>query len=65
MKQSEIESMSVAERLQAMEVLWSTFDDGNIDSPEWHEEVINERKKRIESGDARFVSLDKLKQYPA
>ena len=63
MKQSEIESMSVAEKLQTIEALWDTLDDESLESPDWHLDVLNERKKSIESGEAKFISLETLKGY--
>jgi hypothetical protein len=30
-------------------------DERDIKSPDWHEEILKERKQRIESGDALFL----------
>jgi len=59
----EIKKMSTIERLQTMEVLWNTilYEDDGIDSPEWHNEILEERKSKIENGKAEFISLKKLK----
>ncbi len=59
----EISKMSVLERLQMMEALWDslTREPGGIKSPKWHEEVLSERKEKIESGNADFISLEELK----
>jgi hypothetical protein len=32
-----------------------------IKSPKWHEEILSERKEKIENGDADFISLEELK----
>jgi len=60
---AEISKMTVLERLQAMEALWDSLkhESAEIKSPEWHEEVLSDRKEKIESGHANFISLDDLK----
>ena len=60
---SQIERMSVAERLQAMEQLWDALsrDVGEVPSPEWHRDVLVERKERAQRGEAKFLTLDQLR----
>jgi putative addiction module component (TIGR02574 family) len=59
----EIERMSIAERLQTMEQIWdSLYRNGeNVPSPAWHGEVLADRKKRAERGEASFLTLDQLR----
>ncbi|KAF3982013.1 MAG: addiction module protein [Methylococcales symbiont of Hymedesmia sp. n. MRB-2018] len=59
----EISNMSVIERLQTMEALWDslTREPTGIKSPKWHEEIFFDRKEKIESGHANFISLEELK----
>ncbi|KAF3984547.1 MAG: addiction module protein [Methylococcales symbiont of Hymedesmia sp. n. MRB-2018] len=59
----EISNMSVIERLQTMEALWDslTREPTGIKSPKWHEEILFDRKEKIESGHANFISLEELK----
>ncbi len=59
----EIKKMSTIERLQAMEALWNAllYEESEIESPEWHRNILEERKRKIESGKAEFISLEKLK----
>lgn len=59
----EIKRMSVLERLQAMEALWDSLldEESEVDSPEWHRDVLEERKIKIRKGKAEFISLEKLK----
>jgi hypothetical protein len=59
----EIKKMSTIERLKTMEAIWDSllYDESNIESPEWHENVLAERKLKIENGEAEFISIDKLK----
>lgn len=61
---TEIKNMTTSERLEAMEMLWDAIchDGDDVESPAWHAEVLAERKKRIESGEAKFYTLDQLKE---
>jgi len=60
---TEISKMSVIERLQTMEALWDslTHEPTEIKSPEWHGDVLSERKENIKNGNASFISLEELK----
>ncbi len=64
MNASEIKKMNVTERLQAMETLWSSlvYENVELESPDWHGEILSERKAKIEKGTARFISLEKLRE---
>jgi len=63
MKTLEIKKMSRIERLQAMESLWDSLmdEESEIESPEWHRGILEERKRKIETGEAEFISLEKLR----
>ena len=60
---SQIEKMSVAERLQAIEQLWDALcrETRNLASPDWHREVIVGRKLRAERGESKFLTLAQLR----
>jgi len=60
---NDVKKMSRAERIQAMETIWDSLlhENGEIETPEWHEKVLEKRKKLIENGTASFVSLSELK----
>ena len=60
---AEISKMSLQERLKTMEALWDslTHESIEIKSPEWHEDILLERKEKIKNGKASFISLDELK----
>ncbi len=57
----EIKKMSTIERLQTMEAIWDSLlhEDSEIQSPEWHRDILAERKQSIEDG--RFVSVEVVK----
>ena len=65
MKENELKNMSISERTQAMERLWDSLlhEDIAIKSPDWHEEILQKRKEKIENGSANFISLNELKKY--
>jgi len=59
----EAKTLTQSERLQAMEILWDTIchDEPPIDPPVWHKQILSERRKKIKSGTAEFVSIEELK----
>jgi len=64
MEAAEIENMSTEERLRAMEMIWSSLqkEEDNLDSPAWHSDILDERRTKIENGEAEFISLDEAKK---
>lgn len=61
---TEIKKMSTIERLRAMEGLWDALcrDEQGIESPAWHGDMLKDRKKKIETGKAEFISIKDLKE---
>lgn len=59
----EIKKMSTLERLQSMEELWDVLchDEKEIESPSWHKNILEERKKKITNGEAEFISIEDVK----
>ena len=59
----EIKKMSIFDRLQVMEAVWDSFMEENIelDSPEWHENILKKRIRKIKNGSAKYISLEELK----
>ena len=60
---TEIKKMSIIERLQAMEELWDSLyhEENEIESPEWHKDILESRREKINKGKAEFISLEDLK----
>jgi hypothetical protein len=53
-----LEQMTVAEKLQAMEMLWADLSrDDAFESPAWHGEVLRER-----AGEKNFVDWETAKR---
>ncbi len=53
-------AMTQSERLQAMEELWDTIchDEFPLEPPTWHKNILAERRKKMKSGTAEFVTLE-------
>lgn len=64
LESAQIEGMTTAERLQAMEQLWDAIsrDKNDVASPEWHGEVLAARKAMVQRGEAKFLSMDQLRE---
>ena len=62
--------MSLEERLQAVELLWTsiTRTPEAVPSPDWHEDVLAGRVAKVERGEGEFLTLTQLQarlQKPA
>lgn len=59
-----IDKMTREEKLRAMEALWDSLihEGRDLASPEWHAELLRNRKASVDAGTARFVTLDDLKR---
>ena len=60
----EIERMSLAERLQTMELLWRSMAAApdKVKSPDWHKKILAKRLAKIEAGKGEFLTLAQLKK---
>jgi len=49
-----LESMSLLEKLEAMEAIWADICKQSVDftSPDWHKDVLETRRQRLQSGQA-------------
>jgi len=47
-----ISDLSLAQKLDLMEALWVDLsrDDKNLESPAWHKEILEDRRKAFEAG---------------
>jgi hypothetical protein len=59
-----LDEMTVAEKLQLMEVLWENLSKNpdDVPSPLWHKEVLDECRRKAESGEEQFIDWEKAKQ---
>jgi len=60
---SEINRLTVEDKMILIEQIWSSLkqEDDALVSPGWHESVLAERRRKIESGEANYVTLDQLR----
>ncbi|MEA1926742.1 MAG: addiction module protein [Candidatus Auribacterota bacterium] len=59
-----LDEMSTIERIQTMEELWDALchEKKEIKSPAWHEDILINRKEKIESGSAELLTIEDLKK---
>lgn len=59
----EIAAMSKTEKLRAMEALWDSLlhETPELESPEWHRDILAARKKSTDEGTADFISIEELR----
>lgn len=53
-----LDELSVAEKVRLLESVWQSLcaHTGDVQSPEWHREVLDTRRKRIQDGQASVSS---------
>ena len=58
-----LHEMTIQEKLAAMESLWDDLSRSPeaIESPSWHEDVLDQRQQRIADGTAQFEDWEKAK----
>ena len=59
-----LDQMTVEEKHTAMEAIWRSLStrDEEVPVPDWHKQVLDERQRQVDAGEARFVSLEEMKQ---
>ena len=59
-----LEQMSVEDKLQAIEEIWSDLacTPENVPSPSWHADVLRAREKRISEGKSHFLDISEAKK---
>lgn len=58
-----LESMTISEKLEAMELLWADLQNSaeSLPSPSWHADVLQAREKRVQEGKSSFSSWNEAK----
>ena len=58
-----LDSMSVPEKLMAIETIWDSLckSPESVPVPEWHKRELEERIKRLESGEAQLLDWEDVK----
>ncbi len=59
-----VETMTVAEKLEAMETLWASLSSqpGDLPAPEWHGQVLRERTERLDQGETQSLDWEDVKR---
>jgi putative addiction module component (TIGR02574 family) len=59
-----LDEMTVEEKLQLVETIWASIAErpDELASPAWHGEVLRERERQVEAGEAHFISWDEAKK---
>ncbi|HKB67658.1 MAG TPA: addiction module protein [Pyrinomonadaceae bacterium] len=62
--QLQIDQMTVAEKLRIMEELWDDLRARaeGVPMPQWHNDLLDERERLIETGEAQFDDWDAAKK---
>jgi hypothetical protein len=60
----EVSRLNKAEQLQALEWLWVSLSKKphDIESPDWHGDVLAARIAKVDSGETQFLSIAQLKK---
>jgi putative addiction module component (TIGR02574 family) len=60
----EIERMSPAEKVQAMELLWRSMSakPQKVESPLWHKKILAGRLAKVEAGKGKFLTISEVKK---
>ncbi len=60
----EIQNLSKEEKLRVMEAIWEDLskDDDQIESPDWHLQVLQETDQRLRSGQEHIVDWHDAKK---
>ena len=63
MLSAEIVKLPVRDRMMLMEEIWDSISRkaASVPSPEWHADVLAERRAKLECGDARLITANDLK----
>ena len=59
-----LKDMTLQEKLAAMELLWEdlTRSPESVESPDWHKDILDDRRKRIAEAKANFVDWETAKK---
>lgn len=56
-----LDQMTIADKLAVMETLWADLSrrPDDLPSPDWHRDVLSERRRMVEEGKVHFVDWEK------
>jgi hypothetical protein len=55
-----LEKMTLADKLEAMELLWTDISKqpADLPSPAWHKDILDERRRLVAEGQLKFIDWD-------
>jgi hypothetical protein len=55
-----IENLTISEKIGLMELLWHDIskDPENVEVPEWHRQILEERERAVANGEDEFIDFD-------
>ncbi len=58
----DVSLMSTPEKLEAIDLIMNSFgkNGSEMPSPAWHQDVLSERMRLIESGEAKWLSIEEF-----
>jgi hypothetical protein len=58
-----LKDMTLHEKLAAMESLWEDLvrTPDSVESPAWHQDILDERRRQVAEGRARFIDWETSK----
>ncbi|HEY8898991.1 MAG TPA: addiction module protein [Chthoniobacterales bacterium] len=61
---AEIRQLPLREKLVVMEALWEGIvaQEDQLEVPQWHKDILDEREKLVQSGEAKFVDWEVAKR---
>ena len=62
MSLNDIYNLPSSEKLYLIEQLLDSIDDKDVISPDWHGEVLSERKELYDEGKVELISLEDFKK---
>ncbi len=63
----QIDQMTLEEKIQTMEALWDDLcrREEDVPVPQWHKDILDERRRLIERGQAQFIDWETAKKQIA
>ena len=60
----QIHQMSLQEKILVMEAIWEDIcrEEGQLEVPQWHKDLLDERERRVAEGKARFIDWEEAKK---
>ena len=56
----DIDQMTVSDKLRLMELLWRDIskDPENVEVPDWHRKVLEDRDRALANGETKFIDFE-------